>query len=234
MLSLLVFLVSVSNVAKADQQQETVILLHGIGQSSLSMLSVETKLEDKGYKVLSINYPSTDKDIEDIADFLHEKHLTKEFWKNAKKVHFVTHSMGGLVTRYYLDKYKQDKVGKVVMLAPPNGGSEISDLLHDYKAYKMFYGPAGEDLTTSNQQKKKTDVYYDLGIIAGKKEWPYVVAAFVLPGESDGRVSVENTRLDGMTDHIIIPATHSFIMFKPNVHKQIIHFLENGEFKHEE
>ena len=78
-----------------------------------------------------------------------------------------------------------------------------------------------------------TDVYYDLGIIAGNKEWPYIVAAHIIPDDSDGRVALEKTKLKGMKDHVTLSATHSFISWKPSVHKQIVYFLKHGKFKHE-
>jgi hypothetical protein len=75
--------------------------------------------------------------------------------------------------------------------------------------------------------------YYELGIIAGSKKWPYIAASFVIPGEHDGRVAVEKTKMDGMKDHLVLSATHSFISWKPEVHNQIINFIKNGEFKRE-
>ncbi len=225
-------------MAQERSRERSVVLLHGIAKASGSMRSVEVLLKKEGYKTLSITYPSQKKNIDDIAAYLHEKYLNDAFWKNADEVHIVTHSMGGLVARRYLDNYKddipEDKLGRVVMLAPPNGGSEVADTIHKLLLYKWFYGPAGEELTSAVQSKNESTVYYDLGIIAGTKEWPYFVAAFIVPGKSDGRVSVEKTKLEGMADHVSVSATHTFIMNKKNVHKQILHFLKNAAFEHEE
>ncbi|MGB1077159.1 MAG: alpha/beta hydrolase, partial [Bdellovibrionales bacterium] len=127
----------------------------------------------------------------------------------------------------------REKLGRVVMMGPPNKGSEVADLIHKLPPYEWYYGPTGQELTTQAREINTTKPYYDLGIIAGTKEWPYFVAAFVTPGKSDGRVTVENTKLEGMKDHITLPATHTFIMKKDNVHKQIIHFLKNGAFIHD-
>ncbi|MCK5284498.1 MAG: alpha/beta hydrolase [Alphaproteobacteria bacterium] len=223
--------------AQAVDQKETVVILHGIAKTSNSMRPVELALQKNGYETLSITYPSTDKNLDGIATYLRKKYLTKEFWQNTGKVNVVTHSMGGLVIRRYFDVYKndiiKDKLGRVVMLAPPNGGSEVSDLIHNLPLYKWYYGSAGDELTTDAQSKNKSDIYYELGIIAGTKEWPYFVAAFITPGKSDGRVTVEKTKLEGMKDHVSVNGTHTFIMDKPNVHKYILQFLKNGEFEHE-
>ncbi len=187
---------------------------------------------------MNVGYPSVEKDIESLSDYLAEKLDEQALWapSSEKTVHFTTHSMGGLVLRTYLNKYKDDipknKLGRVVMLAPPHGGSEIADLLKDFPVYQWIYGPAGQELTTETQSHIQTDVYYELGIIAGNKEWPYLIAAHIIPNESDGRVALEKTRLEGMRDHITLSATHTFISWKPDTFKQIIHFLKHGEFYH--
>jgi len=236
------FLIAVAFVhtvyAQEQQRAQSVVILHGIAKTNSSMRSVEKLLQKEGYKTLSITYPSQKNSIDDIASYLREEHLNDAFWENADNVHIVTHSMGGLVARRYLDTYKddipEDKLGRVVMLAPPNGGSEVADTIHGLSLYQWFYGPAGEELTTEVQSKNGSTVYYDLGIIAGTKEWPYPVAAFIVPGESDGRVSVEKTKLDGMADHVSVSATHTFIMNKKDVHKQLLHFLKEGAFENED
>ncbi len=233
----LFFVISLGNFAQAADKKETVVILHGIARTSSSMINVEDYLQSAGYKTLNITYPSTDNNIDGIAKYLRSKFLTEEFWRSAGQVHIVTHSMGGLVARRYLDNYKdiipEHSLGRVVMLAPPNGGSEVSDLIHNIAPYKWYYGSAGDELTTEAQSKNKSDIYYDLGIIAGTKEWPYFVAAFVTPGKSDGRVTVEKTKLEGMKDHVSVNGTHTFIMDKTDVHIQIAQFLKNGVFNHE-
>jgi pimeloyl-ACP methyl ester carboxylesterase len=236
-LSCLFFCTALVSPVQGADKNETVVILHGIAKTSSSMRPVELALQKEGYKTLSITYPSTDQNLDGIAAHLREKHMNEAFWQNAGTVHIVTHSMGGLVARRYLDTFKddipKDKLGRVVMLAPPNGGSEVADTIHKLAPYQWYYGPAGSELTSDAQARNKSDVYYELGIIAGTKEWPYFVAAFIVPGQSDGRVSVEKTRLDGMADHVSVNGTHTFIMDKPDVHKQILHFLKEGQFEHE-
>lgn len=216
------------------QAAETVVLLHGIAKTSNSMKPVEAALRKAGYDVLSITYPSTKKNVRALAAGLREKPLNSAFWDNAEIVHFVTHSMGGLVVQRYLDLYRQDipagKLGRVVMMGPPNGGSEVADLLQNISLYRWYYGPAGQDLTTRTRKAAAVTPYYELGIIAGTKEWPYIVSAFVVPGPGDGRVSVEKTKMPGMTDHMTVPATHTFIMDRSDVHRQILSFLKDGQF----
>ncbi len=143
---------------------ETVILLHGIGQSHRSMILLKRRLAKEGYNVLSISYPSTKKTLQELALYLYENSLNDDFWQQWDKVHFVTHSMGGLVAREYLATYKETipntKLGRVVMLAPPLGGSEISDLLSSNPFYQRVFGPAGAELTTKYQSRIESDIYY--------------------------------------------------------------------------
>lgn len=214
--------------------KDTVVLLHGIGHSRWNMYWVERALRKEGHEVVNLTYPSLKHDITTLSKWVDERLAKEKVWESPGQVHFVTHSMGGLVTLYYLEQYKAgipaEKLGRVVMLAPPSKGSEVADLLKNFPPYKWSFGPAGQELATDVRSKNTMKPYYELGIIAGSKKWPYIVANFVIPGEHDGRVAVEKTKMDGMKDHIVLPATHSFISWKPEVHKQIIAFIGKGEF----
>lgn len=221
------------------QIRDTVILLHGIGQNALHMKGIEYALKKQGYDVINISYPSLKKNITALTDFLHDHLLQKEIWTKSGRVHFVTNSMGGLVTRYYLDRFRHDipadKLGRIVMLAPPNRGSEIADLLENCKPYHVIFGPAGRELTTSVQSENMHTPYYDLGIVAGSKGKYYPVANLFFPGGSkahDGRVTIANALIPGVKDHWIVDATHSFMAWRSDVHKQIINFIQTGTFNH--
>ena len=226
-----------SAVSPEMSRDETVVLLHGIGHKSFNMRGAELALQKAGYNTLNISYPSLRMGLPDLASFVAQGLEEGGVWSSGHRVHFVTHSMGGLVARQYLEDYKSDVpvavLGRVVMMAPPLQGSEVADFLSPFAPYSWVYGPAGQQLTTAVQEKVDVTAYYDLGIIAGNKKWPYVVANFIMPDAHDGRVAVERTRWNSMKDHLVVPATHSFISWKPNVHKQIIQFLELGEFNHE-
>lgn len=219
---------------KHNNNLETVVLLHGIGQSHVSMMFLKRRLKKEGYHIISISYPSTKKTLKELALYLYDNSLDDDFWQQWDKVHFVTHSMGGLVAREYLTMYKQEipreRLGRVVMLAPPLGGSEISDLLSSIPFFQWIFGPAGVELTTEHQSKIESDIYYELGIIAGAKGWPYFISSQVIPGANDGRVSVENTKTKAMTDHIVTDSSHTLIMNKKVVQNLIIEFLKNGAF----
>ena len=153
-------------------------------------------------------------------------------------LNFVTHSMGGLITRYYIAKHTPDNLGKVVMLGPPNTGSEFADWLTETKilapVFAAIFGPASAQLTT-HYEHIDGDITYPLGVIAGNVSInplaPWVLDGF---GAHDGIVPVERTKIEGMTDHIVMSATHSFMMFNPKVMQQALNFLQNSAFDHEE
>jgi len=216
--------------------QDTVVILHGIGHSRWNMYWVERAMKREGYATVNISYPSLDNEIPALAAYINAKLAAGKVWDRQGRVHFVTHSMGGLVARRYLDDFRadipQEKMGRLVMIAPPNGGSEVADFLKNFPPYKWSFGPAGQQLTTAFRQTDTTVPWYETGIIAGTRGWPYFVATWLIDGEHDGRVAVEKTKMNGMKDHIALPATHSFISWKGDVHGQIKNFLNEGQFQH--
>ena len=223
-----------STLPTSNSHKEVVVLLHGIGHTKWNMFFIELALHKAGYKTLNITYPSLQHNLQTLSHILHQMLEKEHLWGGDRKVHFVTHSMGGLVTRYYLDRYRAeipaDQLGRVVMIAPPNGGSEVADILRYFPPYRWIFGPAGQELTTLSQNHNVA-VDYELGIIAGTRGWPYVLGVLCIPGLHDGRVSVERTKHQAMKDHICVKATHSFISWKRAVHHQIIYFLRHGTFE---
>lgn len=217
--------------------RDRVVLLHGIGHSRHNMYAVARVLRREGYSVTAITYPSLRHSIAALAGFLEQRLDDLEIWKQPGRFHFVTHSMGGLLLRHYLDTRRDripaGRLGRVVMLGPPHGGSEIADFLRNFPPYKWFYGPAGQELTTAARAQDKSEPYYDLGIVAGTLGWLYVFANRLIPAPHDGRVAVARTTLPGMKDHIPLPATHSLMAWQPAVLRQIVHFLKEGVFLHD-
>ncbi|MGH1455581.1 MAG: alpha/beta fold hydrolase [Alphaproteobacteria bacterium] len=218
-------------------KNELVILLHGILRSKMDMHFLNKNFEENGYDTLNILYPSREKSLEDIAEFVQEKlDNCPQYHGEDTMIHFVTHSMGGLIARYYIATYKPKNLGKVVMLGPPNTGSEFADWLSETEIlapiFKTIFGPAGQQLGTKYKHIDG-DITYPLGIIAGTMSIN-PLAPWILNGEHDGIVPVERTKIDGMTDHITIPATHSFMMFNGDVIEQALYFLKNSKFKHDD
>ncbi|MBU6476259.1 MAG: alpha/beta fold hydrolase, partial [Alphaproteobacteria bacterium] len=192
----------------------TIVLLHGIFRGKSSMSGMERGLAQKGYDVLNIGYPSLKKPIEELIDDVHAE-IARRSGKGSGMLHFVGHSLGGLVIRAYLHKFRPENLGRVVMLGTPNHGSEIADIFASFLPYKMFYGPAGQQLVTDQSRFENIfgSVDYDLGVIAGDKSFDPVMSWFI-PGADDGRVSVARTKLDGMKDHLTLHITHTFMPSK--------------------
>ena len=219
-----------------NQTDECVILLHGLARTSRSMLSMERELGKAGYQTYNCSYPSREHPIELLSETFIPRaieHCDKEYQPH--KIHFVAHSMGGILIRCYLARAHPKNLGRVVMLAPPNAGSELVDHLSRYQLFKLINGPAGKQLGTENSSLPKSlgPVDYQCGIIAGNKSLNPLTSALI-PGEDDGKVSTVNTMVSGMTDYVVVPHSHTFMMNQPLVIKQTINFLDFGAFQHQE
>lgn len=220
-----------------ERKKETVVLLHGIGHSLWNMAMVEKALQKAGYETLNLSYPSRKHDIAYLAKWLAERLAEEKTWERSDKVHFVGHSMGGLVIGLYLENHRADipagKMGRVVMLGTPHGGSEVADALKDVGLYQWAFGPAGQELTTAARGAQKIEPWYDLGVVAGTQNWMYPLGQAFIKDDHDGCVSVDSTRLEGMKDHIVLPVMHGLMGWDGNVHRQIEAFLRGGWFEHD-
>lgn len=214
--------------------KETVVLLHGIFRGKLDMWPLQKYLELSGYTVLNISYPARRKNLSELALILNHKIRTHKKYREDTKLNFVTHSLGGLLTRYYIRDYGPENLGRVVMLGPPNSGSEWADYMLKKSWLKPVFGfgfgPVGEQLLTTHIHDGCEEADYDLGIIAGRKS-AVPFARYILNGDHDGMVPVERTKLKGMKAHLVMEATHTYMITKPSVMRQVGYFLKEGNFK---
>lgn len=209
---------------------ENVILLHGLGRTFRSMRYMKSTLEKNGYHVVNVDYPSRHETIESL-----DKHVIPAALKLClpdRPVNFVSHSMGGILIRHYLAAHKIARLKRVVMLGPPNNGSEIVDYLSGIPGFNTINGEAGKQLGTVGSLLLQSlgPVAFDLGVIAGTSSLNPIYSA-MLPGEDDGKVTVNSTRVEGMRDHIALPVTHTFMMRNERVVAQVVHFLWEGRFR---
>ncbi len=215
--------------------KEYVILLHGLARSSRSMLRIEKSLSLAGYKVINVDYPSTKHTIEFLADEILRDIVSPYMQEPQSKVHFVTHSMGGIVVRYYLRHHDLPNLGRVVMLCPPNQGSELVNRLKNSFFFKKAIGPPGGQLGTKEDSLPLSlgPVNFELGVIAGDRTINPLYS-LIIPGPDDGVISVERTKVAGMKDFIVLPHSHTFIMQSEPVIEQVLYFLKLGVFKKKE
>lgn len=220
-----------SEIAMIEKKHECVILLHGLARSSRSFSSMENSLNEEGYHVVNVDYPSRKQTIERLVENYVTKAVAECQFLQPKKIHFVTHSMGGILLRYYLANHLLENLGHVVMLSPPNQGSEIVDKLADFPGFSAFNGPAVSQLGTSAKSlpNKLGPVDYSVGVITGNKSINLILSTLI-PGEDDGKVSVERAKVTGMSDYLIVPHTHPMIMSSKDVILQTIGYLQNGKF----
>lgn len=211
---------------------ETVVLLHGLYRSERSMRPLEQPVREAGYLVVNLDYDSRSQTPEALVAALGAR--LAGCCGDAPKLHFVTHSLGGIVARAYLAKRRPANLGRVVMLAPPNHGSPLADVVARSSLLRLLLGSTAAQLGTSPSSFPNAlpAPDFEVGVIAGTAS-RNPLGAFLIDGESDGTVPVASTRLEGMTDFITVDSAHTWIMRSDEVAAQAVRFLESGRFAHE-
>jgi triacylglycerol lipase len=215
--------------------RDTVVLLHGLGLNRFAMLRMACALKREGYRVVNLSYPSRRVPLEQLASAWLPAALRPHHVDTATRVHFVTHSMGGIVLRLWLREpaAREARVGRIVMLAPPNRGSEVADRLRAFPPFRLFTGingpRLGTDAASVPRQLGATAEADEIGIIAGNRSLNPLFSAW-LPGPDDGKVAVASTRLDGMRDFVVVPRSHTWLPWSSQPIRQVKTFLRHGTF----
>lgn len=212
---------------------ERVILLHGLCRTAKSMRAMQHALEEAGFDTLNVDYPSRRGTVEELSEQAVGKALADCRARGGGAVHFVTHSLGGILVRQYAVRHPEAAIGRVVMLGPPNQGSEVVDRLGRWRLFSWLNGPAGRQLGTDGASvpSRLGPVGFCAGIIAGSRSVNWI-NSLMIPGPDDGKVSVERTRVAGMADQVVVATTHPFMMRNREVIAQTVSFLRTGTFPH--
>jgi len=212
--------------------RECVIVLHGLARSSHSMSRLAGRLSAAGFLVDNVDYPSTREPFDELVAGL--ARAVERDSASCPKTHFVGYSLGALLVRAYLQQTRPTSLGRVVMIGPPNHGSEVVDFIGGTWLFHAIFGPVGSELGTSPRglPAHLGPPNFEFGVIAGNQPIN-PLGRWLIPGENDGEVSVESTRLEGMSDFVVVPENHTFMMNAPEVAKETVAFLRTGHFDHD-
>lgn len=220
-----------SQVVPVADSQDCVVLLHGLNRSWRAMRPMAESLQHAGFTTVNVDYPSQLGPIEEIAPLAVGTGLMECRLTGARRIHFVTHSIGGILLRYENEREPIADLGRVVMLGPPNQGSEVVDFTQGWPGMSLFGGSAGQQLGTdaNSMPARLGPVNFELGVIAGTGTInPWMSA--MLPDADDGKVTVAATQVDGMDDFLVVGKSHHYITGGDIVFRNTESFLKTGRF----
>lgn len=216
-------------LSAAPAAADCVVLLHGLARSSRSLFVLERVLEARGRRVVNLGYPSTEETVAQLADRIEAGFVAC----GPGRVDVVTHSMGGILLQIWAERGANAKrIHRAVMLAPPNGGSEIVDTFRDQAWFGWMNGPAGLALGTGTAETpaRLPVPRFDFAVIAGSDSLN-PITSWLIPGPDDGKVSVDSAKQAGMKDFLVLPVTHTWMMDDPRVIVEVLAFLQTGQFE---
>lgn len=216
---------------------KVVVVLHGLVRSRQSMKGLVKYLHEHGeYSVVNVSYASTREPVGKHAKSLAS--VIGHLGPKVTEINFVAHSLGNLVIRHYLgdqiaaeDKQPDPRIKRIVMLAPPNNGSQFAIKFGDNKIFKAIWGTSGVELAKDWKilQQKLATPTQEFGIIAGGRGEESGRNPLLL-GDDDFVVTLEETRLPGAHDFTVVPVLHSLIMDDAKTREYALRFLWHGYF----
>jgi len=221
----------VSKTVVAENSKECVVLIHGLWRSGAAMNVIVRDLEHFGYLVSVADYPSTKQTIPALSAEYIVPAVDVCMQKGAETVHMVSHSMGGILARQYLQTHELPPGGKVVMLSPPNQGSKLSEFFFGNWFYEAIVGPAGVSLTKQSEGiiSSLLPVKAPVGIIAAYRGWSLWPQSW-LPEPNDGTVSLASMILPEMSDFVVVNSGHAMMRYSDKTHSYIRQFIKHGRF----
>ena len=220
-----------SEVVPVAESKDCVVLLHGLNRSWRAMRPMAESLQLAGFTTANVDYPSQLGPVEEIAPLAVGTGLMECRALGAERIHFVTPSIGGILLRYENEREPIADLGRVVMLGPPNQGSEVVDIAQDWPGMSLFGGSAGLQLGTDENSipSQLGPVDFELGVIAGTGTInPWMSA--MLPEADDGKVTVAATQVDGMDDFLVVGKSHRYITRSDIIFRNTEAFLRTGQF----
>ncbi len=219
--------------AAGAAEPDCVVLLHGIGMQGFVMKRIESALQADGYRVVNVSYPSRELPFEQLAGDYLPAQLRAHDVARAPRLHFITHSMGSLLVRKFLREARPANLGRVVMIGPPNHGSTAADEARQFAVLRDYLGENLGRLGTGDDAIAKTlgPADFPVGVIAGEVPLNPVFGN-VLAGKNDGAVTIESARLEGMQDFLVVPYSHTVMLWRDEVIRQALAFLRDGRFHH--
>jgi pimeloyl-ACP methyl ester carboxylesterase len=217
-----------------EHPDDYVILIHGLTRSHKSMNRLKLKLRENGYNSISLDYPSRKLPIKELSEqYLHPA-IERCRASGVQHIHFITHSLGGIIVRQYLSNHEMPELGRIVMLGPPNKGSEVVDRLGRFSFFKWLNGPAGMQLGASDLSLPNIlpplPAGTEVAVIAGSSSINLILSCFI-PGDDDGKVAIEKTKLYNMTEFKIVKVSHPFLMKNRKVVDMAVSFIKTGSLE---
>lgn len=219
----------------AADRREVVVLLHGLNLGAWAMTRIALTLRRAGYRVVNETYPSASRPLEALADDWLPALLARHRTAEAPALHVVTHSMGGIVLRGFLGRQPTPaNLGRVVMIAPPNAGTQLVDRIARWWPFRVVTGVNGRRLGTDPTSPPRAwgpwPVAAPLGIIAGERSINPLFSRWIADAPDDGKVSVAATRLAGMHAHLVLPISHTWLIYRGRTIDAVRTFLRTGAF----
>jgi alpha-beta hydrolase superfamily lysophospholipase len=211
---------------------QCVVVLHGMARTRAYMRLIEQDLEKAGYAVVNESIPTRKETIEQLAQRV-DGMVRQCRDGGATRIHFVTHSLGGLVVRYWLSEHRLPEAGRFLMLGTPNRGSEVADHYMGSRWYRFTTGPAGLQIGTAPDSlpNRLGPPPMETAVIAGSRSASPALSR-LFGGPNDGKVSVASTNMPGLADFLVVDNSHYFLTRSSEVLRQMRAFLERGRFEH--